>query len=172
MATTVFTRYATQEIAGANLLLKADGTDYVDLCDATSTPIGVSTHSCDANYVQTVRALSPAIVTLTASGAIAFGADVGLAANGKVATWTSGAKIGRAVSEASEDGDEITVALSASAVSSESSVSPSGVEVAISSSVPTVPPGVPSGTSAFALHYTTSFQGLYFWNGAAWEQLT
>jgi len=167
--TTVFTRLATQEIAGANLLLKADGTDYADVCGVGDTPIGVSTHSCDANYVQTVRALSPAIVTLTASDAIAFGADVGLAANGKVATWTSGARIGRAVSSASADGDEIEVAL---AESSESSVSPSGVEVAILDHPPTVAPGVPSGTSAFALHYTTSFQGLYFWNGTAWEQLT
>ncbi len=167
--TKVFTRLSTQEIPAANLLLKADGPAYADLCGVGETPIGVSTHSCAANYVQTVRALSPAIVTLTASGAIAFGADVGMDAGGKVAPWTSGSRIGRAVSEASEDGDEIEVALAAS---SESSVSPSGVEVAISTTAPTVPPGVPSGTSAFALHYTTSFQGLYFWNGASWEQLT
>ena len=166
--TVVFTRLASQQIAGANLLLKADGNDYADLCNVNDTPIGVSTHSCDANYVQTVRALSPAIVTLTASGAIAFGADVGLAANGKVCAWTSGLKLGKAVSSADADGDEIEVAL---AVSSEYSVSPSGVEVAISTTVPTIPPGVPSGKSAFALHYTTSFQGLYFWNGSAWEQL-
>ena len=169
MATTVFTRYAAQEIAAENLLLKA-GTSatYCDLCGVGDTPIGVSSHAADANYTETVIALDAKIMTLTASDAIAFGADVGLAANGKVATWTSGARIGRAVSEASEDGDEIEVAL---AVSSEYSVSPSGVEVAISTTVPTIPPGVPSGTSAFALHYTTSFQGLYFWNGSAWEQL-
>ncbi len=166
--TKVFTRLSTQEIPAANLLLKADGPAYADLCGVGETPIGVSTHSCAANYVQTVRALDPSIVTLTASAAISFGDDVGLAANGKVAPWTSGAKIGRAVSSADADGDEIEVAL---AVSSEYSVSPSGVEVAISTTAPTVPPGVPSGTSAFALHYTTSFQGLYFWNGSAWEQL-
>ena len=167
--TTVFTRYSAQAISGSALLLKAGATsDYCDLCDATSTPIGISTHACDANYVQTVRALDPSIVALTASAAISFGDDVGLAANGKVATWTSGAKIGRAVSAADADGDEIKVALAESSVSS---VSPSGVEVAILDHPPTVAPGVPSGTSAFALHYTTSFQGLYFWNGTAWEQL-
>jgi len=169
MATTVFTRYATQEIAGANLLLKADGTDYVDLCDATSTPIGVSTHSCDANYVQTVRALSPAIVTLTASGPISFGDDVACAANGKVATAIpSGAKIGRAVSEASEDGDEIAVAVAPSASAVYTS---SGVECLISAAAPTADPGVASGTSAFCIHYDTAFRGFYFWNGTSWEQM-
>ena len=169
MATTVFTRYATVEIPAENLLLKA-GTSatYCDLCGVGDTPIGVSSHACDANYTQTVIALDAKIMTLTASDAIAFGADVGLAVGGKVSTLTSGAKIGRAVSEASEDGDEIEVAL---AESSESSVSPSGVEVAILDHPPTVAPGVPGGTSAFALHYTESFQGLYFWNGTAWEQL-
>jgi len=166
--TTVFTRLATQEIAGANLLLKADGTDYADVCGVGDTPIGVSTHSCDANYVQTVRALSPAIVTLTASDAIAFGADVGLAANGKVATWTSGLKLGRAVSSADADGAsiEVAVALSASAVNPSS-----GVECLISAAAPTADPGVASGTSAFCIHYDTAFRGFYFWNGTSWEQM-
>jgi len=115
--TVVFTRLASQQIAGANLLLKADGNDYADLCGVGDTPIGVSSHAADANYTETVIALDAKIMTLTASDAIAFGADVGLAANGKVCAWTSGAKIGRAVSEASEDGDEIEVAVAPSAPS-------------------------------------------------------
>ena len=167
--TTCFVRYATQEIAAENLLLKEGASsDYVDLCGPGDRPIAVSSHACAPNYSETCIALDAKIFTLTASGPISFGDDVACAASGKVAPWTSGSRIGRAVSEASEDGDEIEVALAAS---SESSVSPSGVEVSISTTAPTVPPGVPSGTSAFAFHYTTAFQGLYFWNGSAWEQL-
>jgi hypothetical protein len=166
--TTVFTRLATQEIAGANLLLKADGTDYADLCGVGDTPIGVSTHSCDANYVQTVRALAPGIVSLTASGPISFGDDVACAASGKVAVWSSGLKLGRAVSSADADGAsiEVAVALSASAVNPSS-----GVECLISAAAPTADPGVASGTSAFCIHYDTAFRGFYFWNGTAWEQM-
>ena len=169
MATTVFTRYATVEIPAENLLLKA-GTSatYCDLCGVGDTPIGVSSHACDANYTQTVIALDAKIMTLTASDAIAFGADVGCADAGRVCAWASGLKLGKAVSAALGPGDEIEVALAPSA----SAVYPSsGVECLISAAAPTADPGVASGTSAFCIHYDTAFRGFHFWNGTAWEQM-
>ncbi len=169
MTTFVFTRLATREIASPNLLLKADGTDFADLCGVGDNPIGVSTHSCGVNHVQTVRALDAKIFTLTASGPISFGADVGLAVGGKVAVWSSGAKLGRAVSEASEDGDAISVAVAPSAPSG--GAGGDAASVTVVAAAPTADPGVASGTSAFCIHYDTAFRGFYFWNGTSWEQM-
>jgi len=170
MATTVFTRYASVAIPAQGLLLKQGASsDYADLCGVNDTPIAVSSHACAANYAQTCVALDAKIFTLTASGPISFGDDVACAANGKVATAIpSGAKIGRAVSEASEDGDEIAVAVAPSASAVYTS---SGVECLISAAAPTADPGVASGTSAFCIHYDTAFRGFYFWNGTSWEQM-
>lgn len=168
--TTCFVRYASVEIPAKHLLLKQGASsDYVGLCGVNDTPIAVSSHACAANYAQTCVALDPAIHTLIASAAIPFGSDCGLAANGKVAVWASGLKVGRAVSAADADGASISVAVAPSAPSG--GAGGDAASVTIVTAAPTADPGVAPGTSAFCIHYDTAFRGFYFWNGTAWEQM-
>mgnify|MGYP000922322792 CR=1 FL=1 len=95
---------------------------------------------------------------------IQFGDSVGVAAGGLAQTHSTGLLVGTAISDANT-GETLTLSFSSALTGG------GGPVINIVATVPTADPGVASGTSAYAFHYTTSLHGLYFWNGTGWERL-
>lgn len=95
---------------------------------------------------------------------IEHGDSVGVAAGGLAQTHSTGLLVGTAIGTA-DTGQTLTLSYSSGLMGG------GGPVINVTATAPTADPGVASGTSAFAFHYTTSFHGLYFWNGTTWEQL-
>lgn len=75
-----------------------------------SGTVGKHEFKGDDNDVVTVVVLKP-FVHMVAGGAIAAGADIELGTGHKVVTLATGVKVGKAITEAAADGDEIIAML-------------------------------------------------------------
>jgi len=129
-----------------------------------SGSVTIDATSTDGLTVTPVSAFDGTLALSIKCSRIQFGDAVAVAAGGFAQTYSTGSAIGTAISDANT-GETLSISYG-------SSVTVSGTPVInIVSDAPTDDPGVDAGKSAFALHYTTAFQGLYFWNGSAWEQL-
>ena len=129
-----------------------------------SGSVTIEATTTDVLTVTPVSAFDGTLALSIKCSRIQFGDAVAVAAGGFAQTYSTGSAIGTAISDANT-GETLSISYG-------SSVTGSGTPVInIVSDAPTDDPGVDAGKSAFAFHYTTAFQGLYFWNGSAWEQL-
>ena len=129
-----------------------------------SGSVTIEATTTDVLTVTPVSAFDGTLALSIKCSRIQFGDAVAVAAGGFAQTYSTGSAIGTAISDANT-GETLSISYG-------SSVTGSGTPVInIVSDAPTDDPGVGASKSAFALHYTTAFQGLYFWNGSAWEQL-
>jgi len=133
-----------------------------------SGSVTIEATTTDGLTVTPVAAFRGTLALSIKCSRIQFGDAVAVAAGGLAQTYSTGSAIGTAISDANT-GETLSISYGSSVTGSGTG---SGTTVInIVSDAPTDDPGLDAGKSAFALHYTTSFQGLYFWNGSAWEQL-
>jgi hypothetical protein len=153
-------RIAEAAIPASNLLLKAGtAATQANLCGAADVPIGVSANNCAIGERVQILALTDDIFALTASGAIAFGAAVEPAAGGKVATYATGEKIGRAMEAAAGDGSLLLVAVNTSGVVDMSRESATVITYAASVAVNCAGSSFAAITLAGNVAFTTSNRG-------------
>lgn len=129
-----------------------------------SGSVTIDATTTDVFTVTPVSAFDGTLALSVKCSRIQFGDSVGVAAGGLAQTHSTGLLVGTAISDANT-GETLTLSFSSALTGG------GGPVINIVATAPTADPGVASGTSAYAFHYTTSFHGLYFWNGTAWEQL-
>jgi hypothetical protein len=92
---------------GQYTLVKVDGTNCA--ADSTNDIVGVAMEPRTAGQLIPVRFLSAGSIICVASEAIAAGATVYKAANGKVGETNTNARVGIALEASAADGDHIAV---------------------------------------------------------------
>jgi hypothetical protein len=103
---------AGQTITGGNVVTLS-GAYQIAVCGAADKPLGVAQHDADGSDPDRdmVGVAVQGVWPLVASAAITAGAEVEAAANGRVAPFSSGNKVGRALTSASASGQVVEVLL-------------------------------------------------------------